>query len=88
MAIAVTVMAWSHFYQSLDVIVRSFGTRYFSRLEIAQASGISPENMSYDLKMLKRFSVIDVRRDGSKNYIYFLAVPIGEAVRQLQARGW
>ena len=77
-----------HNYQILDVIVRSFGTRHFSRQEIAQASGISPENMSYDLKMLKMFSVIEMKRDGSTNYIYSLAVPIEEAISQLQARGF
>lgn len=77
-----------HNYQILDVIVRSFGTRHFSRLEIAQASGISPENMSYDLKMLKKFSIIDMKRDGSTNYIYSLAVPIEEAISQLQLRGF
>lgn len=75
-------------FQVLDTIVRSFGTRCFNKQEIAQATGISMANIGYNLKSLRRFSVIDMKKDGSTSYIYCLSVPIEEAVRELRVRGF
>ena len=69
-------------------LLRSFGTRYFNKQELAQATGISMANIGYNLKSLRRFSVIDMKKDGSTSYIYCLAAPIEEAVRELRVRGF
>ena len=44
--------------------------------------------MAYSLRALKKFSVLDVKRDGSANNSYCLAVPVDEAVKELRARGF
>ena len=75
-------------FQVLDNIVRSFGTRSFSKQEIAEATGISMANIGYNLKSLRRFSVIDIKKNGSTSYLYWLAIPIEEAVRELRVRGF
>ena len=45
-------------------------------------------NIGYNLKSLRRFSVIDIKKNGSTGYHYWLAVPIEEAVRELRVRGF
>ena len=60
----------------------------FSKQEIAEATGISMANIGYNLKSLRRFSVIDIKKNGSTSYLYWLAIPIEEAVRELRVRGF
>lgn len=74
--------------QVLETIVRSFGTRFFTKQAISEASGIPMANIAYNLKSLRRFSVINMKRDGSTNYLYCLAIPIEEAVRKLHEMGF
>ena len=76
------------FRVALCGVVRSFGTRSFSKQEIAEATGISMANIGYNLKSLRRFSVIDIKKNGSTSYLYWLAVPIEEAVSEFRVRGF
>ena len=69
-------------------VVRSFGTRFFSRPELMQTTGLAPNTIDYSLRLLRRFSLIDEQRIGSTDTRYVLAVSIEDAVRELHARGF
>lgn len=75
-------------YQVLNSIVRLYGTNPFTKAEIANATGINPNNIAYNLRILKRFSVISLLRGGAHGFRYHLSVPIADAINALQVRGF
>lgn len=70
-------------YQVLNSIVRLYGTKSFSRADIANATGVEPDNIGYNLKILRRFAVIKVDRLGLNDFRYQLSVPISEAITKV-----
>ena len=69
-------------------VVRSFGTRFISRPELMQTTGLAPNTIDYSLRLLKRLSLIDKQQGKAMGKCYYLAVLIEDAVRELHARGF
>lgn len=75
-------------YRVLNSILRLYGTNPFTRAEIAKATGVEAENIVYNLRALKRFAILSMKRAGSNDYQYRLSVPVDEAIAELHARGF